>query len=129
MRTILFRAFLSLAVIVALTVAYFVLSFLNPNMRGPRGYYVQQDDPATFIEFFKKPNARSNIVKKYGVAPFHFSAFDTDIDMYGPDNASKEEQRRYWISGEGAEIVILDMSAKPDEHGEYPKMEFKRVKR
>lgn len=98
-------------------------------MRGPRGHYVLKRDPEIFVEFFKKPNARSNIVKKYGVAPFHFSAFDTDIEMFGPDTAPKEEQRRYWISGEGPEIVILDMSAPPDANGRFPKMEFKRVEK
>lgn len=129
LKTIFLRISLIIAGVVALAFNYFELSPLGPNMRGPSGYYVLKGDPGVFVEFFKKPNARSNLVEEYGVAPFLFSAFDTDIHMSGPVTAPKEEQRSYWISGEGSEIVILDMSAPPYTHGRFPKMEFKRVEK
>lgn len=93
--------------------AWFIKEALDPNMRGPRGYYVQKEDPKVYIEFFEKPKARSNVVKEFGDADYSFSAFDGEIDLYGPLNAPKEKQRHYEVYGEGPEIRVQDLSAEP----------------
>ncbi len=90
-----------------------IKSSLDPYMRGPRGFYVQKEDPKIYIEFFEKPNAQSNVVKEFGDAEYSFSAFDGEIDMYGPLRAPKEKQRHFEIVGEGAKIRVQDLSAEP----------------
>ncbi len=82
-------------------------------MRGPRGYYSQVGSPSTFIEFFEKPRARSNIIPEFGDAEYTFSAFDGEINMHGPLSAPKEKQRHLYIYGEGAQIRIQDLTTAP----------------
>jgi len=92
---------------------WFIFEALDPHMRGPRGYYVQKEDPSIFIEFFEKPRARSNVSKEFGDAEYSFDAFDREIDMHGPTSAPAEKRRHYAISGEGEETRVQDLSAEP----------------
>jgi len=110
--------------------AWLTYEVLNPDMRGPRGYYVQVEDPSVYIEFFEKPEARSNVVKEAGDARYWFSAFDSEIDMHGPIGAPKEQRRRYYIYGEGNHIRVQDRSAKPVPPGRfYPVTHYVRRKK
>lgn len=110
--------------------AWFIKEALDPNMRGPRGLYVQIENPKVYIEFFEKPKARSNVVTEFGDAEYSFSAFDGEIDLYGPLTAPKGKQRHYEIYGEGAEIRVQDLSAEPAGPGQiFPLTHYSRVKR
>ncbi len=93
--------------------AWVIKLSLEPDMRDPRGYYVQKEDPNIYIEFSEKPKARSNVVREFGDAEYFFSAFDGEIDLYGPLTAPKEKQRHFEIVGEGANIRVQDLSAEP----------------
>ena len=109
--------------------ALLALRALDPDMRGPRGYYVQVEDRSVFIEFFEKPRARSNVVKDFGEADYLFSASDGEINLSGPIAAPKELQRYYSIVGEDEDLRVQDLSADPGPGRVFPVTRYKRQKK
>ena len=109
--------------------AFLAIRALGPDMRGPRGYYVQIEDPTVFMEFFEKPRARSNVVKEFGDSEYAFSAFDGEINLSGPLSAPKELRRYYEIVGVGDDLRVQDLSADPGPGKVFPVTRYRRQKR